>query len=134
MNKVTLLLILTAANLVAAILLWTLPSGKPVKIRSTADIEGVVFALFRDHGLPKETTRTRTLEFENGAKRTIYSAHVPPAWPKTRFHIDLADTLGELGLRTYGVVEFPDRHLRIHILHKGKVVRTVALVTDRTVL
>jgi hypothetical protein len=39
-----------------------------------------------------------------------------------------------VGLDTYGVVEFPDRHLRVHVLYRGKVVRTIALNTDRNAL
>lgn len=134
MDKRTGLVVIWVANLLAVVLLWVVDPVAPVRIADTSELEPVIEDLFHAHGLPKETIRLRTLEFDNGAKRSIHSVQVPPDWPKTRFHIDLADTLRQLGIQTYGVVEFPDRHLRIHILHRGKVVRTVALVTDRDVL
>lgn len=134
MDKRTGLVVIWAANLLAVALLWLVEPAPPVRIADSSELEPVINALFQRHGLPKETIRVRTLEFDNGAKRSIHTVQVPPAWPKTRFHIDLADTLRHLGIQTYGMVEFPDRHVRIHILHNGKVVRTVALVTDRNVL
>ena len=133
-NSRTGLLVIWVANLLVALALWFLEPPKPVRIADSSDLGPVIDAVFREQGLRKETIRIRTDEFENGASRTIHTVQVPPAWPKTRFHIHLADTLRQLGVRTYGVVEFPDRHLRIHILHNSKVVRTVALVTDPKML
>ena len=86
------------------------------------------------HSITESEVRTRVIEFDNGAKRVIHTVGVPPAWPKTRFHLDLNDTLRKVGLDTYGVVEFPDRHLRVHVLYRGNVVRTIALNTDRNAL
>jgi hypothetical protein len=128
------LVVVWVANLLVALGLWFLEPPEPVRIADSSDLGAVIDAVFRDEGLGKETIRVRTDEFGNGASRTTYTAHVPPEWPKTRFHLHLADTLRQLGVRTYGVVEFPERHLRIHILHNGKVVRTVALVTDPKML
>lgn len=118
----------------SGVLLWTIPAVAPLKIASIDDAEPIIRSILASHSITEQEVKTRSIEFENGAKRIVHTVAVPPAWPKTRFHLVLNDSLRKVGLDTYGVVEFPDRHLRIHILYRGKVVRTVALNTDRNVL
>lgn len=129
-----LLAILSAGVLVAAFLLWTVPAVPPLKLSSIDDSESIILSMLSRHAITESEVKTRIIEFDNGSKRVIHTIGVPPAWPKTRFHLDLNDTLRKVGLDTYGVVEFPDRHLRVHVLYRGKVVRTIALNTDRNAL
>lgn len=129
-----LLAILSAGVVVTAVLLWTVPPVRPLTLSSIDDSESIILSILNRHAIAAGEVRTREISFENGAKRVVHTVGVPPAWPKTRFHLDLNDTLRQVGLDTYGVVEFPDRHLRVHVLYRGKVVRTVALNTDRDAL
>lgn len=129
-----LLAILSAGVLVAAFLLWTIPTVPPLTLSSIDDSESIILSMLNRHAIAESEVKSRVIEFDGGAKRVIHTVGVPPAWPKTRFHLDLNDTLRKVGLDTYGVVEFPDRHLRVHVLYRGKVVRTVALNTDRNAL
>lgn len=129
-----LLAILSAGVVVAAVLLWTVPPVRPLALSSIDDTESIILSMLNRHAISAGEVKTREISFENGSKRVVHTVGVPPAWPKTRFHLDLNDTLRQVGLDTYGVVEFPDRHLRVHVLYRGKVVRTVALNTDRDAL
>ena len=129
-----LLAILSAAVLLSAYLLWTVPAVPSLMLSSIDDSESIILTMLSRHAITESEVKTRVIEFEGGAKRVIHTVGVPPAWPKTRFHLDLNDTLRKVGLDTYGVVEFPDRHLRVHVLYRGNVVRTVALNTDRNAL
>jgi hypothetical protein len=133
-KKSLLLAILAAAVVVAAVLLWTVPPVRPLTLSSIDDSESIILSILNRHAIAAGEVKTREISFENGSKRVVHTVGVPPAWPKTRFHLDLNDTLRKVGLDTYGVVEFPDRHLRVHVLYRGKVVRTVALNTDRDAL
>lgn len=134
MKKSILLSLLLAGVLVTAVLLWTVPAVKPMTLSSIDDSESIILSMLNRHSITESEVKTRVIAFDNGAKRVVYTVGVPPAWPKTRFHLDLNDTLRKVGLDTYGVVEFPDRHLRVHVIHRGNVVRTVALNTDRDAL
>jgi hypothetical protein len=133
-KKPILLAILSAAVLLSAYLLWTVPAVPSLTLSSIDDSESIILSMLSRHAITESEVKTRVIEFEGGAKRVIHTVGVPPAWPKTRFHLDLNDTLRKVGLDTYGVVEFPDRHLRVHVLYRCNVVRTVALNTDRNVL
>jgi hypothetical protein len=133
-NKPLLLAILSAAVLLTAYLLWTVPAVPSLTLSSIDDSESIILSILNRHAITEGEVKTRVIEFDNGSKRVIHTVGVPPAWPKTRFHLDLNDTLRKVGLDTYGVVEFPDRQLRVHVLYRGKVVRTVALNTDRNAL
>lgn len=134
MNKSLLLALLTSGVFVATFLLWTVPVVPPLKLSSIDDSESIILTILSRHAIAEAEVKTRVINFDNGARRVIHSVGVPPAWPKTRFHLDLNDTLRKVGLGTYGVVEFPDRHLRVHVTYRGKVVRTVALNTDHNAL
>lgn len=134
MKKSLLLAILSAGVVVAAYLLWTVPPVQPLTLTSIDDSESIILSILNRHSITETEVKTRVISFESGAKRVVHTVGVPPAWPKTRFHLDLNDTLRQVGLDTYGVVEFPDRHLRVHVLYRGKVVRTIALNTDRNAL
>ncbi len=125
---------LAAGVVVAAVWLWTVPPVRPLTLSSIDDSESIILSILNRHAIAAGEVKTREISFENGSKRVVHTVGVPPAWPKTRFHLDLNDTLRKVGLDTYGVVEFPDRHLRVHVLYRGKVVRTVALNTDRDAL
>jgi hypothetical protein len=133
-KKSLLLAILSASVAVAAFLLWTVPAVPALALSSIDESESIILSILNRHAIAETEVKTRVIEFEGGAKRVIHTIGVPAAWPKTRFHLDLNDTLRKVGLDTYGVVEFPDRHLRVHVLYRGKVVRTVALNTDRNAL
>lgn len=133
MKKTLLLWILVVACLITGYLLSAIPPVKPLKLADLSEVEGIIRTVLTQHAISDDQVRTRTITFDNGASRVVHTVPVPTAWPKTRYHLDLNDTLRQIGLDTFGVVEFPDRHLRIHILHRGKVIRTVALNTDRTV-
>lgn len=133
MKKSLLLYILVVACLITGYLLSAIPAVKPLKLADLSEVEGIIGTVLVQHSISSEQVRTRTIPFDNGASRVVHTVAVPAAWPKTRYHLDLNDTLRQVGLDTYGVVEFPDRHLRIHILHRGKVIRTVALNTDRSI-
>lgn len=129
-----LLAILSAAVLLSAYLLWTVPAVPALKLSSIDDSESIILSMLNRHAITESEVKTRVIEFDNGYRRVIHTVGVPPAWPKTRFHLDLNDTLRKVGLDTYGVVEFPDRHLRVHVIYRGQVVRTLALNTDRNAL
>lgn len=133
MKKTILLGILFVAILLTGYLLSAIPPVKPLKLADLSEVEGIIRTVLTRHAISEDQIRTRTIAFDNGATRVVHTVPVPAAWPKTRYHLDLNDTLRQVGLDTFGVVEFPDRHLRIHIMHRGKVIRTVALNTDRTI-
>jgi len=132
-KKTILFWTLVVASLLTGYLLSAIPSVKPLKLADLSEVEGIIRTTLINHSISGEQIRSRTIAFENGAARVVHTVPVPAAWPKTRFHLDLNDTLRQVGLDTFGVVEFPDRHLRIHILYRGKVIRTVALNTDRSI-
>ncbi len=130
MKKTHLLALLASANAVA---LWLLLSVEPVptlKLDRLADADPLIRAELAAFQIPADQIREREITPGDTARRILYLVSVPPAWPKTRFHLHLVERLREVGLDTWGVVEFPDRTLRIHVLWQGNVTRTIELRTD----
>ena len=96
-------------------------------LQSESQLDSLITDTFAEFRLTPQMIRQQTVEVDSLFTRKIYSARVPDSFSKTSFHLQLNKKLNPYRVDTNGVVIFPEKNLRIHLVVNNKVVRTVEL-------
>lgn len=114
----------------SALLLWNTDPKATEKLSTTAQIDSLITLTLSDFNASAPPFQTQTITIDSVFTRKIHTMGVPSDFSKTSFHYQLHKNLLPLDVRTYGVVQFPERHLHIHMMFNNTVHRTLVLQTD----
>lgn len=124
------LFLLVACVFIATTILVIGPSGSVKEFVSDQEFEEFLLAQIYDFGYPHERVRTRTISVNESFSRQIITVDINQGFPRTRFHKNLADSLHQYGIITYGVVQMTEPITEIHLIQQNTVTKTIRLVRN----
>jgi len=129
-KKKLIVLLLVVSCFATAALHVQLDPKKSVKLNSVAQIDSLITQTRYDFRITSDQVSLRTIEIDSLFSRKIYTLRVPPGFSKTTFHHHLRSRLYPLNVQTYGLVQFPEQNMDLHIAYNQTIHRTVQLRTD----
>lgn len=114
----------------ALVLLWNYDPADVKRLTNSAQIDSLITHTFDDFGVTSAQIRVQSVEVDSLFTRKIYNVRVPSHFSKTSFHLRLHEHSYPFSVYTTATVQFPERNLRIHLLHNDTVQRSVYLNTD----
>jgi uncharacterized protein YqkB len=129
-KKAIIVLLLVISCFATATLHVQIKPGNSQKLKSVAQIDSLITQTRYDFRISSNQVSTRTIEIDSLFSRQVYTLRVPPGFSKTTFHHHLHSRLYPLNVQTYGLVQFPDKDMDLHIMYNQTIYRTVQLRTD----
>lgn len=129
-KKVIIVSLLLISCFATATLHVQIEPGQAQELKSVSQIDSLITQTRYDFRISSNQVSTRTIEIDSLFSRQIYTLRVPPGFSKTTFHHHLRSRLYPLNVQTYGLVQFPEQNVDLHIAYNQTIHRTVQLRTD----
>jgi hypothetical protein len=118
---------LLAACMVAGLLLFQRPGTSDSSLTSLDTIDSLLTREFSYFNIPPNRIRISSQMAGGVFERKTYNVDVPADFRKTYFHMELAKRLMPLGIELFGIIEFPDRLLRLVMIYDNTVIRSIRI-------
>jgi len=126
-SSVKLLIILGLCVAVTALLVSFMPMKTQNSFHDWEELDNFLLRQVHDFGYKSNRVQLRTIQVNSTFARKVITVDIPPGFPQTLFHKQLADSLRYYGASTYAVVHLPDPNLEIHVIINDTVVRSIFL-------
>jgi hypothetical protein len=118
---------LLAACMVLGLLLLQGPGSEEASLTSLDTIDSLLTRELTYFNIPPNRIRISS-EMAGGVfERKTYNIEVPAGFSQTYFHMELARRLMPAGIELFGIIEFPDRLLRLVMIYDNTVIRTIRI-------
>lgn len=124
------MILLLLSCLFSALLLWNTDPRTATRLTSASQVDSLITLTLSDFNISEQRIRTQTVATDTVFSRKVHTVRVSSDFSKTSFHYQLHKNLAPFNVSTYGVVQFPEKHLRIHMMYNETVHRTLVLQTD----
>lgn len=126
-SKKILIGFLLAACLAAGLLLMQRPAVSDPALTSLDTVDSLLARELAYFNVPPNRIRISSEPAGGVFDRKTYSIDVPSDFRKTYFHMELARRLMPVQIDLFGIIEFPDRILRLIVLYDNTVIRTIRI-------
>ncbi|MFU8858805.1 MAG: hypothetical protein ACNA8K_00140 [Cyclonatronaceae bacterium] len=126
-SKKILIGFLVAACLAAGLLLMQGPVASDPALASLDTVDSLLSRELAYFNIPPNRIRITSEQAGGVFERKTYTIDVPSGFNKTYFHMELARRLMPVQIDLSGVIEFPDRILRLILLYENTVIRTIRI-------
>jgi hypothetical protein len=126
-SSVKLLIVLGLCVMVTGLLVAFLPVAPQNSFSDWEEMDNYLMRQIHDFGYKSNRVQSRSVQVHESFSRKVITVDIPPGFPQTVFHKQLADSLRQYGVRTYAVVHLPDPNLEIHVIVDDTVVRSIFL-------
>jgi hypothetical protein len=126
-QRQVIVVLLGLSCITAVLLLWKVDPVVPKKLTSPAQLDSLITVSFDRLELRNNQVRKRTIQVDSLFSRAVYNVEVAPNFSKTTLHYTLNDELFPYGVRSIARVEFPARHVYIHLLVNDNIHRSVII-------
>lgn len=117
--------ILLLCVIVTGVLHFTIAPKSEKSFSDWAELDDFLLRQVQNFGYPAERVRIRTIPVNENFSRMQITVDIPRRYPQTTFHKQLSDSLKFYDARTFGVVQFPENTITIHVMISETVVRSI---------
>lgn len=129
-QKQYIVILLLLSSVLAALLLWNSEPVDPVKLTSPVQLDSMIVRTLNEFNIPETQIRTESVQIDSIFSRNIYTVFVSPLFSKTTLHFELKQHVWPYDVRTIASVEFPERHMNLHLLYENTIYRSLQIRTD----
>lgn len=129
-QKKAILWLLIGSCLVSLFILLTAPSDHVSRLQSFDQADSLIRQELAFFNVPEHLIRTSEIRVTDDFTRKHYRVDLPVQVSKSHLHAELNNVFRPLRVETIGYVDVPDREMTVHLIHRDKIIRTIALRTD----
>lgn len=129
-KKRIIVLLLLLSCTASTIILAVADGSDSRRLTSFARADSLLQNDFQKFNISSDQITIRTIQVDSTFSRKNYRVSVPPGFSKTQLHAELHQTFYPLDVESPAEVHFPNRDLRIQLLYRDTVFRTIFVTTD----